>query len=46
MDVNWDRVSDVMDWWVDLRAEQCDVRQNKWRIEYSIIGILSAFLKG
>ena len=34
MDVNWDRASDDRDWWVDLRAEQCDVRPNKWWIEY------------
>jgi len=34
MDVNWDRASDDRERWVDLRAEQCDVRSNKWRIEY------------
>jgi len=29
MDVNWDRASDDRDRWVDLRAEQFEVRPNK-----------------
>jgi len=29
MDVNWDRASGDRDRWVELRAEQCDVRPNK-----------------
>ena len=42
MDVNWYRATDGGDRWVDRRAEQCDVRLNKWRVELRLTGFMSA----
>ena len=43
MDMNMDGVSDDWDRWVDLWAEQWDFRLNKWRLEYWLTEISSAF---
>jgi hypothetical protein len=42
----WDRVSGDRDRWVDLRAEQCDVRSNTWRINSDLLKSCQPIQKG